>query len=166
MTTIIDILLLEIVQLGILLGEAFIAKQVYHAIQGKAEFRKWLVQLRLMTSSFPSQELFQSQQASDAAAPQRMATWMMLQGQAPRPPRIFWRKFATAAYLVNVFTAVHLVMSFILHPIVNSWTPSLLPLCLPLIVIPIPFLLDIEPQSALLILITGVGLGFLALVML
>ncbi len=166
MINIIDILLLDIVQLGILISEAFVAKQVYHAIKGKAEFRKWIVQLRLMSSAFQSDGQHQSLPTNGVASPQRMATWMMLQGQSPRPPRILWRKFATAAYLVNVFAAVYLAMNYLMHPIVNSWALGLLPLCLPLIVIPLPFLLDLEPSSALLILIAGLGLGFLALVML
>ncbi len=166
MTTIIDILLLEIVQWGILLGEALIAKQVYHAIQGKTEFRKWLVQLRLMSTAFPSQGQHQSPLATGVAAPQRMATWMMLQGRTPHPPRILWRKLATGAYLVSVFAAIYLAVNYLLHPIVNAYFLSLLPLCLPLIIIPIPFLLDVEPSSALLILIAGLGLGFLALIML
>ena len=165
MTSIIDILLLDIVQLGILLGEVYIAKQVYHAIQGKTEFRKWLVQLRLMSTAFPGQEQHSSS-ATTAAEPQRMATWMMLQGRTPRPPRAIWRKIATAVYLVNVFIAVYLVVNFLLHPILYSWMIGLLPLFLPLIAVPIPYLLDIEPTSALLMLIAGLGLGFLALLLL
>ncbi len=166
MTTILDILLLEIVQLGILLGEVYVAKRVYHAIQGKAEFRKWLVQLRLMSAAFPSPEPHQPQPETGEATPQRMATWMLLQGRTPQPPRALWRKLAKTTYLASVFTAIYLAVNFLLHPIVNSWALSLIPLCLPLIIIPVPYLLDIEPSTALIILIAGLGLGFLALVML
>jgi hypothetical protein len=166
MTIILDVLLLEIVQLGILLGEVYIAKRVYHAIQGKAEFRKWLVQLRLMSTAFTSQEQQHSLPDVEGTTPQRMAAWMMLQGRTPHPPRILWRKIAKATYLASVFIAIYLAVNFLLHPIVNSWALGLIPLCLPLIITPVPYLLDIEPSSALIILIAGLGLGFLALVML
>jgi hypothetical protein len=167
MATIIDILLIEIVQLAILIIEGLIAKQVYHAIQRREEFRKWLVQLKLMSTTFPNQESPTSATSVTGASPsQQMATWLLLQGRTPRPPRILWRKLASATYIASVFTAMFLAVNYLLRPIVNSWALSLVPLCIPVIVMPIPFLLEVKPSTALLILIAGLALGFFALALL
>ncbi len=164
----IDLWLFEIIRWIVFLGEVYIAKRMYHIINAKTQFRKRVNQLRLLaapvsTSQSPQPNTLSSSTGSQKPDSLHTATLLLLRDILPSQQRNQWRVIATGTFIGSIFTVVFLATNYLFHPIVNQWTLSLLPLCLPLVVISLPYLLDMKPPRTLLLFLGGLSLSFLML---
>lgn len=164
----IDLLVFEIIRWIVFCSEVYLAKRVYHIIQSKTQFRKRVAQLRLLTTPVSASRFPPPNTLSVTAGPQKteslhIATLLMLREALPSPQGNQWRGIATGTFVVSIFAVVFLMMNYLFRPIVNQLTLSLLPLWIPLVVLPLPYLLEMKPPRTLLFLLGGLGLSLLML---
>jgi hypothetical protein len=148
--------------------EAYLAKRVYQAIKTKFQFRKRVAQLRLLNATIPasvspSPPTLSTDVDSQLTNPLHVATLLMLREALPSAQKNQLRHLTTGTFLAGVFAVVFLVLNYLFHPIVNRWALSLLPLWFPLLVLPLPYLLEMKPSRTLLLLLSGMGLSLLML---
>jgi hypothetical protein len=154
----------------LLLGEVYLGKRVYDATRRRSLLHQRLAQLRLLTSSHrPSpQRTHASNSASQGAShapPENLALLLMFREQLPAMPSVTWDRLATVIVVASVFVLAYLGMSVLLRPFANRALLGVLPLCLPLAAIPLPYLFSMKPRATLLLLTTALGLSFLTLVL-
>ncbi len=164
----IDLWFFEIIRWIVFLIEVYLAKRVYHFAQSKIQFSKRIAQLRLLNSQVPeSPSHSQNNQYNTAgnlkSQSRQITTLMILRDAFPSPHGGQWRGIATGTFVASIFAAVFLMMNYLFHPIVNQWVPGFLPLLLPLIVLPLPYLLEMKPLRTLLLLLGVLGLSFFML---
>ena len=155
-----DSFVFDLTQLVVLLVEAFIAKRIYNAVKGRIHYQKQLAQIRLIASVIqPPQIRAQSPNTTtrkgSGKAEHQIAPLLMLRDQIPTTPHPLWDHIATCTSITSVFVVVFLMVSFFLRPITNQWALSLVPICLPLIFVPLPYLLRMNSPSTFSSLFLG-----------
>jgi hypothetical protein len=151
-----------------LLGEVYLGKRVYDATRRRSLLRQKMAQLRLLASSLRQspQRTHASSSASQGASrspPENLALLLMFREQLPAMPSVAWDRLATATVVGSVFVLACLGMSVLLRPFAYRELLDVLPLCLPLAAIPLPYLFSMKPRATLLLLVAALGLTFLTL---
>jgi len=153
-----------------LLGEVYLGKRVYDATRHRLVLHQKMVQLRLLASSLrqSSQNTHALDSASQVAphtSPENLALLLMFREQLPAMPSVNWDPLATVTVVASVFVLAYLGMSILLRPFAYRALLDVLPLCLPLAIIPLPYLLRMKPRATLLLLAAALGPSFLTLVL-
>lgn len=89
----------------------------------------------------------------------------MLREQLPIISSVAWERLATATVLASVFVLTYGGVGILLRPFANGATLNILPLCLPLAIVPLPYLLRMRPHTTLTLLVAALALTFLALIL-
>lgn len=89
----------------------------------------------------------------------------MFREQLPAIPNVAWERLAIVMVVASVFVLAFSAMNVLLLPFANRAVLSLLPLCLPLAIIPLPYLLSVKPRATLLLVMAVLGTSFFALVL-
>jgi len=152
------------------LAEVYLGKRVYDATRRRLLLRQKIAQLRLMASSTGQRQrrIYASsstaQQPSDRT-PENLAFLLLFREQLPALPNTTWERLAMTSVVASVFVLAYGGVSVLLRPIVNRALLSVLPVCLPLAIIPFPYLLTMKPHATLLILAGTLASALLMLVL-
>ena len=154
----------------VLLGEVYLGKRVYDATRRRSVLHQKMAQLRLLVSSLRqspqrARTSNSGSQGTSHTPPQDLALLLMVREQLPATPSVTWDRLATVTVVASVFMLVYLGMSVLLRPFANRALLAVLPLCLPLAVIPLPYLFSMKPSATLLLITAALGLRFLTLVL-
>lgn len=154
----------------LLLGEVYLGKRVYDATRRRFLLHQKMMQLRLLTSSLRQSR--QRARISDSASyetsdvpSENRALLLMFREQLPAIPNVAWERLAIVMVVASVFVLAFSAMNVLLLPFANRAVLSLLPLCLPLAIIPLPYLLSVKPRATLLLVMAVLGTSFFALVL-
>ncbi|MDO8124366.1 MAG: hypothetical protein Q6364_08320 [Candidatus Hermodarchaeota archaeon] len=99
-------------------------------------------------------------------APQQpVPQYILAQPQQP-PVKSLSTRFTLATFVGSVFLIAFLTISYLLRPFTNAWGIYLLPILLPLPFLALPSLLQSKKYSTFFFLISGLGLGFLFMLLL
>lgn len=153
----------------LLLGEVYLGKRVYDATRHRSVLHQKMAQLRLLASSLRQSQqnahaLDSASQGGPHTSPENLALLLMFREQLPTMPSVTWDRLATVTVVASVFALAYLGMSVLLRPFANRALLGVLPLCLPLATIPLPYLFSMKPRATLLLLVGVLGLSVLTLV--
>jgi hypothetical protein len=169
LTTWID-LLLSLAPWILLLSEIYLAKRVYGTTRRRTLLHQKMAQLRLHAGA-----LNQSRSGTRTSDPtgqhlpntpsENPTLLLMLREQLPIISSVAWERLATAAVLASVFVLTYGGVGILLRPFANGARLNILPLCLPLAIVPLPYLLRMRPHTTLTLLVAALALTFLALIL-
>jgi len=164
-----DILLLHVARWVLLLVEVLLARRIYRAVRNQSLLRRRLAKLSSIATAIlrPSNVSGSPEPQPPTRGLQLEAASILLLGELlPSPPRILWRRLAEAVQVVAVFVVVFLGASYLMRPSTGQWALFLLPPILPLVFLPLPYLLSLEPSPSALLMGAGVALGILSILIL
>jgi hypothetical protein len=154
----------------LLLLEGYLAKRVYAAARHRKLLHQKTALLRLLAGSLRQSP--PGTHASDSAGQEvshnpleTLPLLLLLHEQLPVIPNVTWERLARATVVASVFALTYLGMGILLRPFVSRAALNVLPLCLPLTIIPLSYLLRMKPRPTLLVLVAALGLSFLTLVL-
>ncbi|MHA2315218.1 MAG: hypothetical protein ACXACF_08040 [Candidatus Hermodarchaeia archaeon] len=99
-------------------------------------------------------------------APQQSVPQYILANPHQPPVKPFSTRFTFATCIGSVFLIAFLTISYLLRPFTNVWGIYLLPILLPIPFLALPSLLQSKTYSTFFFLLSGLGLGFLLLLLL
>jgi hypothetical protein len=167
MPTLGELLIFDLVRWIILFIEAYAAKHIYNIMKHRYQFQRQLLQIRLMFDYLQTENTSVSDSSSTptifGTSPAAHTTRQVLGQTLLSPSLRFWHHLALSIWIGNIYCTSVITINFLLHPITGYWVLSFLPLFIPLLFLPLPYLLNKSPLPTLLILGSGIGLGVVAL---
>ena len=98
-------------------------------------------------------------------APQQPVPKYLLAYPQQPPVKSHSTRFALATCIGSIFLITFLTISYLLRPFTNIWGLYLLPILFPLPFLALPSILQSKTYSTFFYLLTGLGLGFLLILL-
>ena len=98
-------------------------------------------------------------------APKQPASQYLLAYPQQPPVKSHSTRFALATCIGSIFLITFLTISYLLRPFTNIWGLYLLPILFPLPFLALPSILQSKTYSTFFYLLTGLGLGFLLILL-
>ncbi len=163
-----NLVIFDSVRWIILFIEAYAAKRIYHASKSHYHFQRQLLQIRLMYDYLQTEHAKLSDSLSTSpslskTSPAAYSTQQVIGQALHSSSPNYWRHLASSVWIGSIYCTSLIVLTFLMHPFTGYWITSFLPLFLPLLFLPLPYLLNRPPLPTLLILGIGIGLGAVTL---
>ncbi len=159
---------LAIVILFIFFIEILIARRVYRNSRKNNQLRSNSQMFVVFQPSNPPTGTLQQNTINGRPirAPQQpVPQYLMAYPQQP-PVKSLSTRFAFATCIGSIFLITFLTISYLLRPFTNVWGIYFLPILFPLPFLALPSLLQSKTYSTFFYLLTGLGIGFLLILLL